>query len=272
MASQVLLGVTARLFVSSRIKPKRRKTRTSSLGAVSTDNFQDPYNTRLCKPLVLAQLVTFVLFATSLVLHELDLFSNHLDWLDKYQWLLVVSSSMCFLVVESCATPYLNEQFAELICGLVSEANSSACFAALSTAGFNMYMFVFIRLRQSIETFKEEQLNNQNSIPVATLTPDDYEPQLEDFISTTPATTTMTAVRRTLYFRPVLFVCSMALIATLTYVIKFDSSSSKKRERIRTAMLERTSSQVGVAKTMPSSPQPPSYSESVEIQIEMTKL
>lgn len=214
-----LIDITAiafQLLVAKRMKPKKE--------------FQDPYNTRICKRLLVAEMFMFILFALSLVVHELEFLGlateAQMKWLERNQWLVVCGTAVGFALVRNCAQPYLNEQTAVLICGLTSEANSGAADTAVGEILFNLYAFIFVHLRH-LETLVAG--------PLVSTTTNIIEP--EDGAS---GDVHEVAAGRPLYLRPVLFVCLVAVCTTMNYVIRFDAASSKRRERIR--RLTRTSS------------------------------
>jgi MFS family permease len=250
MTFLMVAAAVFRLIIATRLRPKIRRT---SLAEGLTDEqanaaSEDPYNTRTCKQLMLVQLLMFSLFAMSLIAHELDFVVALLEpgWMERYQWLLTLATSLFFVLVHSCAGPYLNEQNAELISGSVSEANSSAWQTAMASLLFNTYAFVFVHLRQLDEPAAGDEGGADHEQPPA--------------------------APRPRYLRPVLFACSVAMFTTMLYVFAFDVSARRRRERMR--QLKRLSStatphglELGAAGGERKSPR-----GSTVVEIEMTRL
>lgn len=191
LAGTALLASVIQLLVSSRLRRSGRKS--SELSHTGTKRQYDPYNTHTCKILMGLNCATFMLFAGSLVLHELVVQS---EWLLENQWWLIITTSMGYIIVRHCSMPYFNEQMAELICGSITEATTSAWQGAVGTILFNSLVFVFVHLRQ-------------------------VNVEVEG------------GTARPGYIRSAVFACGAALAATLAYLVLFDAASKRRRELSR---------------------------------------
>jgi len=116
----------------------------------------DVFKTRVCKLFLVAKNVSFIVYCFALVSHDMAKSlcigsggrQDLLLWLDNWQWLLVVVTNLTYVLVSCLALPNFNEQTAQLISGLISEATISAVQTALYFVVLTLCQLIFVALKR----------------------------------------------------------------------------------------------------------------------------
>lgn len=145
-----------------------------------------------CKRFMVMQCCAFFVYACALNLHLLRDSVWLLEYLARYQWILLIISSALFVLARSWGAPKYNEQSARMIAGSVTEATYSAATQFASCATQTAFSTMFVALRYDTED------------------PNDTEHR-----------------KHSEYWRSIVFVSVCAFAVTVVYVWFFDGRRSE---------------------------------------------